>query len=146
MSDFYGNPSVVEIYLDQLNNTVIPRAATSKNTQYYLRNFSLTMRSSFLLCLPPFVSMCLSSSSHLLLFPLTFVFSQTHKKTMCVYLFPLEGVSEMFQPETLQELVDGHVEQSCRETDVMSGGVSESSTNIYDTYAGKITPSPRFRT
>lgn len=41
---------------------------------------------------------------------------------MCVYLFPLEDVSEVFQPETLQKLVDGHVEQSCRDT-VKSAGV-----------------------
>lgn len=35
------------------------------------------------------------------------------------YLFPLEDVPQVFQPQTLQELVDGHVEQRCGDT-VMS--------------------------
>lgn len=30
----------------------------------------------------------------------------------------MEDVSEVFQPQTLQELVDGHVEQSCGDTEM----------------------------
>ena len=37
---------------------------------------------------------------------------------MCEYLLPLEDVSEVLQPQTLQELVDGHVEQSCGDTEM----------------------------
>lgn len=33
-----------------------------------------------------------------------------------VHLFSLEDVPQVFQPDALQELVDGHVEQRCRDT------------------------------
>lgn len=42
-------------------------------------------------------------------------------QSLIVYLFSLEDVPKVFQAQTLQELVDGHVQQSCR---VIRGGYS----------------------
>jgi len=39
-------------------------------------------------------------------------------KVWFAYLFSLEDVSEVFEPQTLQELVDGHVKKRCRDKDV----------------------------
>lgn len=73
------------------------------------------MWSSFLVCLSG-----VSPALHIVRCSLSLLSSPRRmKKTerkKCEYLFPLEDVSEVFQPQTLQELVDGHVEQSCRDT------------------------------